>query len=225
MKCQNNHDNPDNAKYCRICGVELKEQHSDTHVSFTPTLFPDIKFIPKSVFKYSFHIIPTVVCFVILLILTTFIHGICNYIYNYLIPVEWICILLTCLVVLLFIINTYTLLKNIFNKIAFLCNCEYIEKNDYLMNIRRIAKKGRLGVFDLRRGSTLLISKYDDISIINDDFLLLKKDNKYGLYNLSRHKIIVPVRFDKFYKIEDSIVTMGSDSVIIHYDTNGNRLH
>ena len=47
--CPKGHENPDHAKYCRICGCKLKKYNKNK--VFTPDVFPHINLIPKSMFK------------------------------------------------------------------------------------------------------------------------------------------------------------------------------
>lgn len=247
-KCKNPNclaDNPDNAKFCRLCGyafnmsllmkiryylnVILPSNNNDV---FTLDSFSNINFSPKSISNIKFvnrfnlfFCIIFVLTFIILLNVPSYYYrevddefyldGLLYYHQDYLISIIFVFFLIT----ILFLIN------NIYNKIRYNLNADYIEEKFIGNQIVRIAKKSRLGLFNTKKKKVLLSSRYTNIEKFDNNHLLLFKGNLKGLYSLTYHKIIVPVKYESISNFINAVTTIVSkDGTLYHFDVKGNRL-
>lgn len=208
-KCPNNHENPDNAKFCRICGCQIHDtrkmpKNVDNQL-FTPDIFPDIKLLPCSVVNIDFEVSTYLFGVVFSTVLSLL------FLFAYLNTYEMgpLILLLTFIFALIYCI--ILLLRKRNKRDVFNMNADYIEESPFIPNIYRIAKEGKLGLFNRGDNSVLLPSLYTNITRFNETHLLLVEQDKYkGLYSLRSNVFIIP-----FKKKYDSITKFDDDHILV----------
>lgn len=262
-KCPNNHDNPNKAKFCRICGYNFdnslkgqfqnnykrfytsiyglfgklfnvaKEYRNNLNYSstFTPDVFPNIKFSPCSVVKINFNrgkgLIFMMVLVVLFVGLRVFEHdiwslldafnwpsGVSYYVYF---GVLW-------LLFFIFLFKFVPCLKRLWKWIAYKTNADYIESSAFIHGLYRIAKKGKLGLFDINKKSVIMGCHYDNVSIFDSAHILIDKNGKKGLFSINKMGMIVPIRFDRIEQFKNSIAQCHKGNESLYYDVNGNKM-
>lgn len=232
--CQNNHENPDNANYCRICGSDLRKGTvlgENYKQKFTLDEFPDINLVPRSVYVITFGIVQRTVFSAIFLVLAimsfSFSHDIWTFFYNEFdhYRVADLLEFATQLTLLIFAMVTGgMLLIQLYKKILYKLKVDYIEAKPVVGTFCRIAKKGKLGLLDISKKRMLLFCKYTNITTFDKEYLLVELAGLKGIYSLPKRKFIVPIKYDKIDPINKSVFTVYSDDIAYHYDINGNEL-
>ena len=262
-RCPNNHDNPDNAKFCRICGYNFDDSFSsklknywNTFVSFatrifntiikerktrltsmghssgfTPDMFPSINLTPCSVAKVDFQCKKGVVFMAVLIVLfvalSFFEYQIRNtlaglyapsFVYYNTVPI------ILGIFLVLFLFKFIPFICRLWKWFNYKTNANYIEHSAFMNNLYRIAKKGRLGLFDKNKNMVTMGSHYDNISKFDSEHILMEKDGKKGLFSLKKMGLIVPIRFDRIDAFKNSIVKCHKGAESYYYDVNGNRM-
>ena len=263
-RCPNNHDNPDNAKFCRICGYNFDNSFSsqlknywNTFVSFatrvfnmminecktrlasmgrssgfTPDRFPSINLIPCSVAKVDFECkkgLPFMVIIILLFAalssykddieeLMFFTWGWPSDMTYYVIP--------SFLVILsiLFFVKFIPFIRRLWKWLRYKMNADYIEYSAFMNNLYRIAKKGKLGLFDKSKNTVTMGSHYDNITKFDGEHILMEEGGKKGLFSMKKMELIVPIRFDRIDAFKNSIVKCHKGGESYYYDVNGNRM-
>lgn len=234
-RCPNNHDNPDYAKFCRICGYNFDKsfgnqlkcywntivsfvtrmfntmrneinmqgasmQHSS---GFTPDKFPSINLNPCSVAKVDFQCKKGVVFMAIMIILialfSTFKYEITRLLYYVDIPYyirQMVVVSVNVVLFVIFLIKFIQFLQRVLRWIRFRRNADYIESYAFMQNLYRIAKNGKLGLFDKRKNTVKMGSQYDIISKFDSEHILIERGGKKGLFSIKKMGLIVPIRFD-----------------------------
>lgn len=264
-RCPNNHDNPDNAKFCRICGYNFDNSFSSqlkiywnalvsfvTRIfnmminegktrfasmgrssGFTPDMFPSINLSPCSVAKVDFKIKKKSVIFMLLffflfLILAINETKIVNVLYyemgfqSYLPWESVIATSIVCFVIFLCLFIPF--LCRLWKWLKYKMNADYIEYTAFMNNLYRIAKKGKLGLFDKSKNSVTMGSHYDNISKFDGEHILIEKNGKKGLFSMKKMGVIVPIRFDRIDAFKNSIVNCHKGTESYYYDINGNKM-
>lgn len=231
--CPNNHENPDNASFCRICGCELnkgEDMLGNNTPKFTLDEFPEINLVPRSVYAISFKIVPRSVFFAFLLMvaLMSFFFGEELYdFYYYEIDrgfanelqsaTQWALIIFA-------MVTGCMLLIQLYKKILYKLKVDYIEAKPVVGTFCRIAKNGKLGLLDISMKRMLLFCKYTNITTFDKEYLLVEQNGLKGIYSLPKRKFIVPIKYDKIDPINKSVLAVYSDDIAYHYDINGNEL-
>lgn len=264
-RCPKNHDNPDNAKFCRICGYnfdnsfgsQLKSywntlislatrifntmiNESKTRLSsmgrssgFTPDMFPNIYLSPCSVAKVDFKIkkksiILMLFFFSLFLILTINETKIGNVFYYKMgVPsyFAWSSVMVTSITVFIVFLCIFILfLRRLWKWLRYKINADYIEYFAFTNNLYRIAKKGKLGLFDKSKNTVTMGSHYDNITKFDREHILIEKNGKNGLFSMKKMGIIVPIRFDRIDAFKNSIVKCHKGVEQFYYDVNGNKM-
>lgn len=257
-KCPNNHDNPDNAKFCRICGYsfdnslgsqvkncwntvrskmpliinELRMLFNTRSSTFTPRLFPSINLSPSSVagvdFKCKKRVVTMLVALFLFFILWYFRQRIDYHLfYHYRLPHTlhpYIFHIVYSLTGILFVVNFLPFVKLIIQWTRYKLNADYIESFSFMQGIYRIAKDGKLGLFEKDKKRVLLTSQYSNITKFDTDHILIEKNGKKGLYSINKRRIIVPVHFDRIEPFRNSIAMCHNRTNITYYDVNGNKM-
>ena len=264
-KCPNNHGNPDNAKFCRICGYNFDNSLSSRikyywntfipfvtrlfntmineskalfasmgHSSgFTPDMFPSINLCPRSVAKVDFKIkqksiILMLLFFFLFLILAINETKIGNVLYyNMDVPSDfaWRSVSVTSMIsFVVFLCIFIPFLHRLWKWFRYRMNADYIEYSAFMDNLYRIAKKGKLGLFDKSKNKVLMGSRYDNITKFDSEHILMEKGGKKGLFSMKMRKLIVPIRFDRIEPFKNSIVKCHKGTSVVHYDVNGNQM-
>lgn len=262
-KCPNNHENPDNAKFCRICGYNFDNSFSSqlknywytfiTFVTrmfntminesktrlasirhphgFTPDMFPSINLNPCSVAKVDFQCKKGVVFMVVLIILfvsfCTFKDEIGSLLYSMRV-LPGICdiavVSVNLVLLFFFLIKFIPFLQKAWKWFRYKMNADYIEYSAFMQNLYRIAKKGKLGLFDKSKNSVTMRSRYDNITKFDEEHILIEKNGKKGLFSMMKMGMIVPIRFDRIDAFKNSIVKCNRGAESYYYDVNGNRM-
>lgn len=262
-RCPNNHDNPDNAKFCRICGYNFDNSYSSQlknywnallsfatrifnmminegktrlanmgHSSgFTPDMFPSINLSPCSVAKVDFQCKKGVVFMAVLIVLfvalSSFEYEIRNilegmyapsFVYYYTVPI------ILCILFIVFLFKFIPFLCRLWKLFRYKINADYIEYYTFMNNLYRIAKKGKLGLFDKSKNTVTIVSHYDNISKFDGEHILIEKNGKKGLFSMKKMGLIVPIRFDRIDAFKNSIVKCHKGTESYYYDVNGNKM-
>ena len=262
-RCPKNHDNPDNAKFCRICGYNFDNSFSSQlknywnvfvsfatrifntminegktrltsmgHSSgFTPDMFPSINLSPCSVAKVDFQCKKGVVFMAVLIVLfvalSSFEYEIRNilegmyapsFVYYYTVPI------ILCILFVVFLFKFIPFLRRLWKWFRYKMNADYIEYSAFMNNLYRIAKKGKLGLFDKSMNKVTMGSNYDNITKFDGEHILIEKNGKKGLFSMKKMGIIVPIRFDRIDGFKNSIVKCHKGTESYYYDVNGNKM-
>lgn len=93
------------------------------------------------------------------------------------------------------------------------------------MQRNKYSSDSKLGLFDNKTKKLLLRPRYDMIEEMpSTGFYIVTNEEKKGVYNIGKSKMIVPVKFDKIQGINDGIVSVSKDGTVYHYDIYGNCL-
>lgn len=88
-------------------------------------------------------------------------------------------------------------------------------------------KKGKIGLCywqDWLWNKQLLRSKYSNISRSEGECFIVVKDNKYGLYNGVRKKMVLKCKYEKINHLHDNVYTAMINGVQNKYNSEGDRL-
>lgn len=259
-RCPNNHDNPDNAKFCRICGYNFDKSFNsqlryywnsfslcmsgfktkiinqikglfENPSVFTPDMFPNIRLSPSSVEKVTFNCqkgVPFIIASILLfLLLTYFKHEVYSLLDSLSVPYTISFYIVTSaiwLVCILFIIFFIPFLRRVWKFIAYKTCADYIESYAFVKSLYRIAKNGKLGLFDKNTNSVILGSRYTYIDKFDQDHILVEINEKKGLFSMKKRGMIVPIRFDRIDPFKNSIAKCTKGSDLFYYDVNGNKM-
>lgn len=235
--CSKNHINPDIAKFCRICGEKFPISNSESDISkgdslkkgktrFTLDIFPDINLVPRSIYEISFGLKPTIACVIIAFL----IFWLCNFTRFYHIIYESCPLSYAEIDLLLFTEFTFSmflfvvLLRRIYKKSIYDFMTEYVEKDNISGSICRIAKQGKLGLFDSKKKRILLFTKYDNITVFDECHFLIEQNQRKGIYSIKKRKLIIPVEFNSVEPFVSSIAKACLNGVEYHFDVNGNSM-
>ena len=263
-RCPKNHDNPDNAKFCRICGYNFDNSFSsqlknywNAFVSFatrifnmminegktrltsmgrssgfTPDMFPSINLSPCSVAKVDFQCKKGVVFMAVLIVLFMALKS-----YQYEIeelmyyswgwPSDMLYYVIPSvlgILIILFLIKFIPFLRRLWKWLRYKMNADYIEYSALMNNLSRIAKRGKLGLFDKSKNTVTMGSHYDNITKFDGEHILIEKNGKKGLFSMKKMGLIVPIRFDRIDGFKNSIVKCHKGTESYYYDVNGNKM-
>ncbi len=126
--------------------------------------------------------------------------------------------------VVLFAITFFLFLKRFVKSSVFKMNADYIETSAIVKTIFRIAKDGKLGLFDKSKNKVILGSQYDNITKFDIDHLLVEMNGENGLFSLNRTSVIVPVQYGHIEPFKNSVVKCQNKTEVAYYDVNGNRM-
>lgn len=211
-KCPNNHDNPDNAKFCRICGCQFdvnvvsrvnKAVGKRGDDSFTLDVFSNIDLLPRSIVNVNFGIASSVVISITALLFFALLF------IAYFASSEMGVLLLLIIVGLFLPIFFSLTLDRLRKRKIFNDNADYIETSPFMLNIYRIAKEGKLGLFDKSEKLVLLLSQYDDIATFYWKYVILVEANECkGLFSLKGNSFIIPLNleYDSITKFDDELI-------------------
>lgn len=222
--CPNNHENPNDAKFCRVCGQPILVNQE----KYTPDCFPDIDLIPTTlrpiqfVFKLekaSYILFPIFVGGLLFILdckrdITTMFGG---DVWEVAVVIG---VILSCIFLIYFIVG----LEHCWKRIRYKLNADYIEENKFVGETNRIAKNKKLGLFDSSTKRISLRTKYDKIEQFDNQHLLLENNSKIGLYSIPLKKIIIPLKYEQITLIKDGVLLGIKDKQMTHYDIRGNIL-
>ena len=263
-RCPNNHDNPDNAKFCRVCGYNFDNSFSsqlknywNTFVSFatrifntminesktrfasmgrsygfTPDMFPSINLSPCSVAKVDFQCKKGIVFMVVLIALFLVVNS-CQFEIERLLYHSWsgpsgmlyyVFPSILGILSILFLIKFIPFVRRLWKWFRYKMNADYIEYSAFMSNLYRIARKGKLGLFDKSKNTVTMESRYDNITKFDGGHILIEKNGKKGLFSMKKMGLIVPIRFDRIDAFKNSIVKCHKGAESYYYDVNGNKM-
>lgn len=221
IKCINGHLNPDDAQYCGICGAPITRDKG-----YTPDLYPNIHFVPVSVKKIKFlkgfevfSLIVFPICIIAELLLLEGVDFVDIWEEVFLLEV----FIPLSIATLLFAIGTICGLKHLVNCILFKRNADYIEETT--SELVRIAKHGKLGLFNQTRRRLLLKPGYERVDKFDSKHVLIGYKRFAGLYSVPRKQVIIPVQCDTIYPEKDGIIEVTITGRIHHFDVYGNKLY
>lgn len=200
-KCPKNHDNPDNAKFCRICGYNFENSFRSQLINYWNTFI-----------SFVIRIFNTVIN-----VIRTWIASKKNS--SRFTPDMFPTINLSPRSVAKVDFKWHILRKRKFKK-----NADYNEETSFMSTMCRIARKCKLGLFDKNKKNVVLKSKYDNITRFDAEHILIEKDGKKGLFSMKKVGLIVPIRFDRIDSFKNSIVKCYKGTESYYYDINGNRM-
>ena len=104
--------------------------------------------------------------------------------------------------------------------------CSRLKKNSDFMEVTnsyycRIAKSGKLGIFDKSRNIVRLPSLYDKIEKIDDKYYDVQLDGRCGVFSILCNKLIVPVKYEYVKKSYNGVWTAVKKGKITYYNCNG----
>lgn len=252
MKCKVcGSSNPENAKYCRICGSKFNSHYYDNILvgvkeklkivkeiftkklvlqkassEFTLDKFKSISLKPISILNIRFI---NIYWFIVGLLLSVFIVSFYSisdiqYFIRNMFGYNYNTFrdVLPLAFIPLGLIVCFFLIS-LYKKIRFRLNADYIE-NNFVADFSRIAKACKLGLFNNKNHRVLLSSRYDSIEKFDTDHLIIERYGKKGIFSIKRRKIIIPVSFDNISKFSNSVATATSGTKVVHYDIQGNKL-
>lgn len=228
IKCHNPEcvaENPKNAKFCRVCGSPIITSGDE----YTPDIFPDIELVPISIQPIRFVNGWEKASFVLLPLLIIFLIEICwdyklEFIDEFRRDAWEITITIGMICLFIFIISVIVGLKKACLLAFFNSNADFIERKDFMGKLRRIAKNKKLGLFDGKKKKILLKSKYDAISKLDEQHVIVVENSKKGLYSITRRKLIIPINFDEIKSDKIGTFTAVKDMQMFHYDIYGKKL-
>jgi ribosomal protein L40E len=238
-KC--NTENPIAANFCRTCGTKLSSsffnrvryksktyllpQVADNCVKeFTLEKFNHIAFKPISVVPITFVskvaiVIEVILCLIAFILWTQIGLGEVGGSDS-----DWSIFLLTTLLVSLGVVAlSRHIVVSGYHKFIFNHNATFIE-DKFVDTLKRVAHKGKLGLFDTRSKSVRLRSVYDSITEFDKEHILIEQNGKKGIYSIAQKRIIVPVSFDSISPFSNSVCSAILNGTTTHYDVKGNRL-
>lgn len=262
-KCPNNHDNPNNAKYCRICGYNFDNSfcgqftnYWNTIVNFiirvfntivnesrvyftsirystgfTPDMFPNISLAPCSVAKVDFKCKKGGVFMIILVIMFILFTSLSEQIGSLLLstgmPIDYSYVVapgVAFILFLIFLFKFFPFMQRVWKWFKYKMNADYIEQWAFMSYLYRIARKGKLGLFDKSKNDVTLRSQYDNLTKFDAEHILVEKKGKKGLFSTKKMRIIVPIRFERIEPFNNSIVKCHKGVEQFYYDVNGNKM-
>ena len=125
---------------------------------------------------------------------------------------------------ILFLFKFIPFLHRLWKWLRYKMNADYIEHSAFMQNLYRIAKKGKLGLFDKSKNTVTMGSHYDNITMFDGEHILLEKDGKKGLFSMKKMELIVPIRFERIDAFKNSIVKCHKGGESYYFDVNGNRM-
>lgn len=200
-RCPKDHDNPDNAKFCRICGYNFDnsfrsqlKRYWNYFISFLIRMINTIISVCKTWIASMKHspgftpdMFPTI---------NLSPRSVVN------VDFRW----------------------HLLRKLKFIKNADYIEDTSFMSTMCRIARKCKLGLFDKNKKKVVLKSKYDNITRFDTEHILIEKKEKKGIFSMKKMGLIVPIRFERIDAFRNSIVKCYKGTKSFYYDINGNRM-
>ena len=125
---------------------------------------------------------------------------------------------------ILFFVKFIPFIRRLWKWLRYKMNADYIEYSAFMNNLYRIAKKGKLGLFDKSKNTVTMGSHYDNITKFDGEHILMEEGGKKGLFSMKKMELIVPIRFDRIDAFKNSIVKCHKGGESYYYDVNGNRM-
>ena len=218
-------ENPENAKFCRLCGNPLSTSEDD----YTPGEFPDIDLRPVAVKPIRFVNAAERISSILLPFLLIFLYFLFGRFKDDFIAAFgrdfYASVSIGGIIFSFFIFSLcITGLMHYGKYSSYSDNADYIEEKYFMLKLKRIAKNKKLGLFDFKNKSILLNPEYDSITKFDEKHILLGKGNKNGLYSISIKKIIVPIEFDGIAPIRNGVIEVVKNFRLSRYDIHGNAL-
>lgn len=193
--------------------------------TYTPSSFPGIDFIPRTLFSPHFNII-------LWLFLTLINVGVFFLLQFFSDEVEHefgeaITIFFKILVLLIYVRLLFKLCTSIIQALIFNHSADFVEKTPMTGisgKMYRIGKNSKLGLFDSKRKKVSVKTRYESIEVFDSNHLLLKASGKVGLYSIPKKKIIIPVKYNRIDTFKNHLADAVWSGGVDHYDMTGNLM-
>ena len=126
------------------------------------------------------------------------------------------------LIIILLLIRCLKGLVHIKDAFRYKLNVDYIEETNY--ELARVAKAGKLGLFNQTKNKLLLLPRYEKIEKFDSKHILIGNNRYIGLYSVPVKKVIIPVECDAISPEKDGIIEVTINGTKHHFDALGNRL-
>ena len=204
-------------------GGSIPTSKSAAKTKYTPDLFPAINLIPRSMFKPQFHLIW-------MAILLIFIAGLFLVSREYYYTIERevgeiSAVVMGPSIMLVGILIALRWLLRIFRCVQFKFSVDFIESKPMAGvpgKLHRIAKMGKLGLFDGNKKKIRILCSYDKVERFDNGHLLVEAGGKVGIYSLTRKRMIIPVKYNSISPFKNYIAVATWDRGVDHYDIKGN---
>lgn len=224
--CSKGHINPPEAQYCSVC----REPLMNSEGTFTLDLYPSIHFVPTSIKKIRFVKGGEVLSWIFLpiivivggLLFDSFEDEILDFFHEEVGSLIAISISGTMLLVLL-LYGACRGIVHVGNKVEYKVNADFIEETTF--ELARIAKHGKLGLYNQSKNKLLLPPQYDKVEKFDKNHVLIGKNRFIGLYSIPHRRIIIPVECDTIATEKNGVFEVTASGAIRHYDILGNTLH
>lgn len=103
-------------------------------------------------------------------------------------------------------------------------NSDFMESTNTLSGYKRIAKNGKLGLFDTNHRYVRLRAVFDKIELFdsNHNYYLIQIKEKYGIYSTVFHRAIVPCKYVSIsLRSEGVFVCAKEKGNVVYYSCNG----
>lgn len=224
--CSKGHINPPEAQYCSVC----REPLMNSKGIFTLDLYPNIHFVPTSIKKirfvkggevFSWIFLPIIVL-VGGLLFDSFEDEIIDFFHDEVDSLIGIAISGTGLLLLL-LYGAFRGIIHVGNMVEYKVNADYIEETTF--ELVRVAKHGKLGLYNQSKNKLLLPPQYDKIEKFDKNHVLIGQNRFIGLYSIPFRRIIIPVECDAINPEKKGVFDVTASGEIRHYDVLGNILH
>lgn len=189
---------------------------------YTPDLFPTINLIPRSMFKPHFRPLLWIILLFIILILGHVLYV--NYweLENELEEGAWVISIAAIIIGVFVAIHTLIMIAG---SVVFKASVDFVESRPMSSvpgKIHRVAKKGKLGLFDGKKKAMRIYCNYDKIEKFDDEHLLVETGGKVGIYSITRKRMVIPAKYKSISPFKNYIAAATWDSGVDHYDIKGN---
>lgn len=189
---------------------------------YTPDLFPTINLIPRSMFKPHFRSLLWIVLLLIILISAHILYVNCWELENELEDGDWIISIAAIIIGVFVAIHTLIM---VVGSVVFKASVDFVESRPMSSvpgKIHRVAKKGKLGLFDGKKKAMRIYCNYDKIEKFDNEHLLVEVGGKVGVYSLTRKHLIIPAKYNSISPFKNYIASATWDRGVDHYDIKGN---
>lgn len=101
-------------------------------------------------------------------------------------------------------------------------NSDFMESTCSKCGYKRIAKNGKLGLFDINANSVRLFALFDDIVDFDSHHYRIQKNGKYGIYSTVFHKVIVPCKYVSISLRSEGVFLCAMDKGnVVYYSCKG----
>ena len=202
----------------------------ETNNKFTLDLYPNIHFVPTSIKKFRFikggevfsWIVLPILLIVGCILFDSFEEEVLDFLHDEVesfIAIAFISVLF----IALLLWGVCRGIVHVVDMVKYKLNADYIEETP--SELVRVAKAGKLGLFDQSKNKLLLTSLFDKIEKFDSEHVLIGNNRFVGLYSIPSRKIIIPVECDTINPENNGVFVVTAFGTVRHYDVFGNILH